>query len=117
MAQHGQGGAWFGAGCPPSESSGPKVHIKQMVTIVYSYTHCIHITAKHAFVVIVTGNYSSTIFLHFNDKQLAYTCNSPNACRVIEGKFITNYLSVTPDVGYLVSGSIATCTISLNIIL
>ena len=33
---HGRGGARSRAGCPPSESSGPKVHVQVMVTTIFN---------------------------------------------------------------------------------
>ena len=33
---HGRGGARSGAGCPPSESSGAKVHVQPTVTAIFN---------------------------------------------------------------------------------
>ena len=51
---HGRGGARSGAGCPPSERSGAKVHVQPTVLRVE-----LRVIARHAFAVIVpfiTGN-------------------------------------------------------------
>ena len=51
---HGRGGARSGAGCPPSESPGAKVHVQPTVTALFTVLHVeLRVIARHVFAVIV----------------------------------------------------------------